>query len=95
MKPIQLTERFINQLRSQYEYIRSQNPAAADRVRTRVLAGVKRLGEFPESGSAWKRAGTRELVLPGLPFIIIYQVKDDMVGVLSLLHTSREAPDVH
>ena len=95
MKPVELTERFINQLRSQCEYIRAQNPAAAERVKHRVLAGVKRLGEFPESGSSWKRSGTRELVLPGLPFVIIYRVKDDTVVVLSLLHMSREAPDVH
>jgi toxin ParE1/3/4 len=95
MKPAQITEQFLRQLRSQYDFHRAENPDAADRVRRRVLSAVERLQSFPESGCAWKRVGTRELILPGLPLIIVYRVRDDCVEILSLLHTARETPDVH
>ncbi len=73
----------------------AENPAAAERVKQRVLAAVVRLEHFPESGSAWKRPGTRELGLPGLPYVLIYCVEESVVVVLALLHSAREAPDVH
>jgi toxin ParE1/3/4 len=95
MKPARITEQFLRQLRSQYDLHRAENPDAADRVRRRVLSAVERLESFPESGRAWMSPGTRELILPGLPLVIVYRVLDDYVEILSLLHTARETPDVH
>jgi toxin ParE1/3/4 len=95
MKRARITEQFLRQLRSQYEFHRADDPDAADRVRRRVLSAVERLESFPESGRAWKSPGTRELILPGLPLIIVYRVRDDGIDILSLLHSARETPDVH
>ena len=84
------TERFRNGLRHEYEFIRQRNPHAALQVLDRIINTCRRLSEFPQSGRSWRVKGTLELVIPGLPYIVIYSVKKDVVLILNLFHTSRE-----
>ena len=37
--------------------------------------------------------GTRELVIPGLPYIIPYRVKNNVIEILRVLHAARKWPD--
>ncbi len=90
-----LSHRFRDELRREYGFIREVNPAAAQVVRERIIKAVQRLKRFPESGRAWRLAGCRELVIAGLPYIVIYVVEDDTVVAVSLFHASRQAPHVH
>jgi toxin ParE1/3/4 len=92
---LRLSQRFRDDLRQEYQFIRQANPAAARVVRDRIIKAIQRLKRFPESGRAWRLAGSRELVIAGLPYIVIYMVDDDAVVVLSLFHESREVPHVH
>ncbi len=90
-----LSQRFRDELYREYRFIREANPAAARVVRDRIIKAVQRLKRFPESGRAWRLTGCRELVIPGLPYIVIYKVTADTVIVASLFHASREVPHVH
>ena len=38
--------------------------------------------EFPHRGRAGKKVGTRELVNPSLPYLIVYTVRDDLEFVV-------------
>jgi toxin ParE1/3/4 len=38
-------------------------------------------------------AGTRELVVPPLPYIIVYQVKSSAVHILRVYHGARNWPE--
>jgi addiction module RelE/StbE family toxin len=89
------TRRYHAELRQQYEFLHSRNPKAAEAVVDRINRATLRLKEFPESGRSWRRPGTRELLVPGTPFIVIYRITDDAIEVLSLLHTAQDAPHVH
>jgi toxin ParE1/3/4 len=89
------THRFRDELRHEYRFIREQNKTAAEDVRRRIIHSIKRLATFPQSGRSWRSAGTWELVVPGLPYIVIYEIKAEQVIVLTLFHTSREFPRVH
>jgi toxin ParE1/3/4 len=75
-------------LRQQLVYIAANNPAAARRVRQRIHEAVRNLARFPESGRTGEFVGTRELVVSGLPYMVVYRVCDDRVEILRLLHTS-------
>jgi toxin ParE1/3/4 len=55
-------------------------------IRTTVL----RLCEFPESGRVGDVAGTRELVVSGIPYIVVYRVIGDSVEILRVFHTSMD-----
>ena len=47
---------------------------------------------FPHRGRPGKKEGTRELLMPSLPYVIIYQVRGDTVHIARILHSSQEWP---
>lgn len=47
------------------------------------------LRTFPHAGRVGLLPGTRELVIPQLPYFLVYQVQQHGVVVLRVLHTSR------
>jgi plasmid stabilization system protein ParE len=77
-------------LRLHISFIATDNPRAAATVRRRIRAAVLRLTEFPESGRMGQVAGTRELVVPGLPYLVVYRIGNDSVEILRVFHTSQE-----
>ncbi|HVX60607.1 MAG TPA: type II toxin-antitoxin system RelE/ParE family toxin [Pirellulales bacterium] len=86
------SKRFAQHLRLEYEFLRSSEPANAALVRDRLIQAAASLAQFPDRGRAWRLAGSRELVVPGLPYVLIYRVKEDEVLIISLFHTSRNWP---
>ena len=63
--------------------------AAAARLLERFDAAERRLGHFPELGRAGRRAGTRELLIAGTPYLFIYRIEEDRLTVLEIRHGSR------
>lgn len=74
------------------EYIRKQNPSAADRVANKIYDGVVSLASFPRQGRPGRTKGTRELVFSPLPYIAVYRVKDEAVEIARVLHGSQRWP---
>lgn len=72
--------------------IEQDRPNSAKAVGDRIRAAVARLAQFPELGRQGRVAGTRELVVPRLPFIVAYRIKDGHVDVLAILHGARRWP---
>lgn len=90
-----LSQPFRDELRQEYLFIRKRNPIAARAVRDRIIAAIQRLKRYPDSGRAWRWPGSRELVIPGLPYSVIYTMTSDAVIAASVFHSSREGPHVH
>ena len=82
----------ITALDKEYDYIFSQNPQAAKRVFERVVGSIKRLEIFPDSGRQGQIEGTRELIVSGLPYIVIYRISNETVQILRIFHTSQDWP---
>jgi toxin ParE1/3/4 len=76
-----------------YDYLASKNPRAAKQILMRIVAATRRLGAFPNSGRPGQILGTRELVIPGLPFLVVYRVTNDAVEVLRVFHTATDWPE--
>jgi addiction module RelE/StbE family toxin len=89
---IRWTKRAIRSLTSIHEYISKDSPAAAARVAAAVLDATVQIERFPQSGRPGIRKGIRELVVPGLPYIIPYRIVDGVILMLSVIHTSRKWP---
>ena len=79
-------------LADQLEWIADQNPWAAIDIGAAVHAAVSRLGEHPAIGRAGRVGGTRELVVLGTPYIVIYRVESSAVVVLRVLHGAQRWP---
>ena len=56
-------------------WIAADNPPAASPVGRRILAAVKQLADFPFRGRPGRSPDTRELVISGLPYLVIYSVE--------------------
>lgn len=74
-----------------WEYIASDNPAAAMRVDTDFEEAVDGLADHPELGRPGLIPGTREL-FPIHHYRIIYEISGREVWVLTIVHTSRLWP---
>lgn len=70
-------------------YIALDNPDAADRIATRIVALVELLKDYPHVGRAGAEPGIRELVVGGTPYIILYRVKGDRVTVKTIWHAAQ------
>lgn len=81
-------------LDSHYDYLATRNPKAARLVFLRIVATAKRLQQFPHSGRPGKLEGTRELVVPGFPYVIVYRAGSSSVEILRVFHTSRDWPEL-
>jgi toxin ParE1/3/4 len=80
------------------DYIARDNPAAAERVERRLVAAVASLAEQPRRGRPGRVEGTRELVIPPLPYIVIYRIVErplrpiSEIAVMRVLHGARRWP---
>lgn len=73
------------------DYIAARNPVAATRMERMIAAGLERLRKFPYSGRPGRAPGTRELIVhPN--YLVIYQVTDDAIDVLRVLHARQRYP---
>lgn len=77
-------------LRAVHSHIAVENRKAASRVVRAVQAATSRLGEFPESGKPGTVAGTREVVVRNLPYVIVYRVVAGDVEIIRVFHTSTD-----
>lgn len=74
------------------EFVAADDPATAARMAEEIAVAVMRLDRFHEIGRPGRRLGTRELVLPRIPFVVVYRVREKAITILRLLHTSRIRP---
>jgi toxin ParE1/3/4 len=73
-------------------YISLDNPGTALRTVARVLEDIEYLMQFHNMGRAGRLANTRELIISGTPFIVIYQIRRPDIYVLRILHAARKWP---
>lgn len=74
-------------------YIARDNPPAALALDELIARSVARLIDHPQLGRPGRVASTRELVVHR-NFIVVYDLTDDLVRVLRVLHAARQWPPV-
>ena len=65
--------------------------ATARRIAILIHERIQMLAEFPELGRLGRKAGTRELIVTGLPYLAIYR-RGEAIEVLRILHGSQVWP---
>jgi addiction module RelE/StbE family toxin len=93
MKVVWLSKAAIT-LDNHYDYLAARNPKAARYVFKRIVESTKRLRQFPQSARQGQCDSTRELVVPGVPYIVVYRVTDTAVEILRVFHTSQDWPEL-
>jgi toxin ParE1/3/4 len=91
---LRYTQRARRHLDAIAEYISQRNPDAARRVGERIRETISLLSELPYIGREGALAGTRELVVPSLPYIVVYGVEASQgaVIILGVYHGAQLRP---
>lgn len=74
------------------DFIAEDDPQAATRIVRRLKDAVDHLADHPAIGRVGRVPETRELIVPGTPFIIPYRVKNQTIEILRVLHSSQRWP---
>ena len=82
--------RSLAQLRA---FIAADRPTAAAEIANAILSSVEFLAERPALGRPGRLPGTRELVVPGTPYLVPYRVRDERLEVIAVLHGRQRWPD--
>lgn len=75
------------------DYIARENPGAARRVIRAIRQAIDLLSDNPEMGRRGHVEGTREIVIPRLPFYAAYRVTTTAIEVFAVIHTARQWPE--
>jgi toxin ParE1/3/4 len=76
-----------------WDYIATDNPRAAARIDELFSQAAARLADHPKLGRPGKIAGTRELI-PHESYRLVYEIGQETVWLLALVHTARQWPPV-
>lgn len=76
-----------------WDFIVLDNPQAAIRMDELFSNAVAKLADFPQLGQPGKIPGTRELN-PHESYRIVYEIQQETVWNLALIHTARQWPPV-
>jgi len=90
---IRWTRRALGNLDAAVKYIAADSPGNAREVAQKILDSIQLLSGQPGMGRPGRVAGTRELVISGLPFIVPYVEYDGEIVILRIVHTSMKWPD--
>jgi len=91
---LRLTRRAAQDLIEIAEYIRVENPNAAENVRASIIAAMQTLVRFPRLGRPQTTGNVRKLVTPRYGYVVYYMPDEarNEVIVLTIQHPSRLAP---
>ena len=78
------TPRAVADLEEISDYLIAVSPQAWEHLLLRVERLTEAILDFPLMGKAGLVPGTREFVLSGTPYILVFELKDDSVVILSV-----------
>ena len=60
----------------------------------RIQETIDLLATFPNMGHSGVLAGTREMAVPGLPYIVVYRIdaREDTLTILGIYHGAQMRP---
>jgi plasmid stabilization system protein ParE len=91
--PIRWTQPAADDLTHISDYTQEHfGPAQARRAALAIYEAADSLGKLPRRGRPGRKPNTRELAIPGLPFLIVYRAWDDVIEIARILHGSQRWP---
>ncbi|MEX2201254.1 MAG: type II toxin-antitoxin system RelE/ParE family toxin [Dongiaceae bacterium] len=73
-------------------YLETRNLDAAIATIDRLIDVIELLRQFPDLGRIGHLPGTRELVVTGTAYFIVYRVRRDEIDIVAVMHAMREFP---
>jgi toxin ParE1/3/4 len=74
------------------DYLTEHHPQFAKSTVIELYETIRSLKTSPRRGRLGREEGTRELVLPRLPYVVAYRIKEQAVEVLHIFHAAQNRP---
>ncbi len=85
------TKGALNNLKEIQTYIYKYNRSAAKKVHAHIIEKIETmLSQNPAIGRLGQNLRTRELIITKYPYVVPYQMRDGVIYILRVLHTSRK-----
>ncbi|MGB8259836.1 MAG: type II toxin-antitoxin system RelE/ParE family toxin [Terracidiphilus sp.] len=81
-----------NDLESIDDYLAGHLPSLRRETILEIYEAILALRTMPHRGRPGRENGTRELVLPRLPYIVVYRIKDSDIEILHIYHGAQHWP---
>jgi toxin ParE1/3/4 len=82
----------LRSLEQAHDFVAQESPESAIQLVLKIQAAVAQLETYPMMGRPGRVDGTKELVILGTPYLVIYRVKGQRLHILRVLHGSRKYP---
>ncbi len=82
----------LQDIQATQDYISQDKPSAAHAVIQRVMEAIENIAAFPSIGRPGRVRHTKELVVSSTPLIIVYQVRQDILFIVRVIHAARKWP---
>jgi len=90
---IRWTEAAARDLTQICDYIQEHDgPVRARRIALAIYDRVDSLTTFPYRERSGRKSHTRELVMPDLPYLVIYRIRGEAVEINRILHGAQRWP---
>jgi len=89
---LRFTPRAVENIAAIADYIRANNPRAAQRVRDTIYDSLQNLILFPRAGRPQQTEGVRKLVTRKYNYLVYYTVDDkaDEIVILNVKHPAQK-----
>jgi len=88
-------DRAVADFRQALDFIERESPRGALGMALAIRKGADLLlREHPKAGRSGRRTGTRELVVAGTPFVLVYRIRarSSRIEILRVLHGKQKWP---
>ncbi len=90
---IEWSDHAVSDLKTISDYIEHDRSLdAANRVTRAIYEAIQGLGGMPRLGRPGRIVSTRELPIPRLPYLAVYEIRDDRVMILDIVHGAQRWP---
>ena len=90
---VRLTDDAIADLVSLKDYLEPRSPQGLERMLSAIFTTMGQLETFPLIGHDGRIEGTREIIVPRTPFIVIYSIADELhIDIDRVLHGAMKYP---
>ena len=86
------SRRALRHLVALHDYTAQDSPNNAAVVARRILDNVDLLATQPQMGRPGRIVGTRELVIPGVPYVVPYRVRGERLELIAVFHGRQKWP---
>ena len=83
----------LQDLKYLHDYIAEDNPSAAKRMVSRIKDAANNLRQHSHIGRVGRVPDSRELIIAGTPYIVVYYIEKGCIYIVSVIHTAMRWPE--